>query len=292
MSNTDIGIIDLLGLAGFKAGPTDKIVRHQHDEYPVSELRRQNLLETYQSYQSRPVFHKCKQIVSLYGLDGTRACFFGVFRNGGYRGSQEAPPVTGSAWEVAWRREMKFFYQLERVGGFEHFENRGIVDWGPAAISWHQKLIKHQRLINKTVLELTAPGRVLPPFEDYLEFHLSYGELSALYANEEAHREWKSRLSAVAGVYLILAESTGELYIGSAYGAEGIWGRWRCYAKTGHGGNYLLRELISSNRDYPAGFRYSILQIVPKSMTSQDVIKREDQFKLKLGSRAHGLNLN
>jgi hypothetical protein len=286
MPKADVGILDLLQLAGFNANPTDKIVRHQHRRYPVSDLLRQNLLETYQSYQSDPVFHHAKQIVSLYGLDGTRACFFGVFRNNGHRGSKEVSPCTSSALEIAWREETNFCYQLERLGGFEHLENRVIVEWGPGALAWHQKLR------NKTVLELTAPGRALPPFDDYLEFSLTHDDLRRLYANEEAHREWRSRLSAVAGVYLILAETRGELYIGSAYGAEGIWGRWRCYAKTGHGGNQLLRALISSNPEYPDAFRYSILQIVPKSMTGQDVIKREAQFKLKLGSRAHGLNLN
>jgi len=286
MLNTGIGIVDLLKLARFTPNPADKIVRHQHKRYPVFELLRRNLLETYQAYQSEPVFHKAKQIVSLYGLDGTRACLFGVFRNNGHRGSKEARLTTCSDWEIAWREETRFFYQLERIQGFEHLENRVIVEWGSAAIAWHQKLR------NKTVLELTAPGRVLPPFDDYLEFSLTYEDLKRLYASEEAHREWRSRLSAVAGVYLILAETCGELYIGSAYGTEGIWGRWRDYARTGHGDNSLLRDLITSNSDYPNGFRYSILQIVPKSMTRQDVIEREARFKLKLGSRAHGLNLN
>jgi hypothetical protein len=117
-------------------------------------------------------------------------------------------------------------------------------------------------------------------------------ELIELYRNEEAHREWRSRLSAVAGVYLILAETTGKLYVGSATGAEGIWGRWREYAKTGHGNNELLKALIAADGEYPKAFRFSILQIVPKSMTREDVIEREARFKAKLGCLTHGLNLN
>jgi hypothetical protein len=125
-----------------------------------------------------------------------------------------------------------------------------------------------------------------------LEFDLSYDELTELYRNEDAHREWRSRLSAVAGVYLILAETTGQLYVGSASGAEGIWGRWREYAKTGHGNNQSLKALISPDGPYPSAFRFSILQIVPKSMTREDVVERETRLKAKLGCLAHGLNLN
>jgi len=109
---------------------------------------------------------------------------------------------------------------------------------------------------------------------------------------ESAHREWRARLSAVAGVYLILAETTGELYVGSATGSEGIWGRWRQYAGDGHGGNETLKALVAENDEYPGSFRFSVLQILPKSMAREDVIEREARFKAKLGSRAHGLNLN
>jgi hypothetical protein len=72
-----------------------------------------------------------------------------------------------------------------------------------------------------------------------------------LFRSEDAHLDWRSRLSAVAGVYLILAETTGRLYLGSATGAEGIWGRWRKYAATGHGGNALLKELLATDESYP-----------------------------------------
>ncbi|MGH9316888.1 MAG: GIY-YIG nuclease family protein [Thermoanaerobaculia bacterium] len=282
----ELGLLDLLGLAGFKAGPGDRIVRHQHSKYPVAQLLAQNLFETYQAYQSKPVFHPAEQVVSLYGLEGTRACLYGVFRKQGWRNPSDEPPVTDSPWELEWRRDTKFFYRLERLSGFEHLEHRVIIEWGRGALAWNQ------RLANKTVLEITAPGRKLPPFRDYLEFDLTYDQLLDLYRNEEAHREWRSRLSAVAGVYLILAATTGKLYVGSATGADGIWGRWREYAKTGHGNNELLRSLVASDSAYPKAFRFSVLQIVPKSMSRENVVEREARFKAKLGCLAHGLNLN
>lgn len=282
----DLGILDLLRLAGFKAEDGDRIVRHQDDRYPVSELLALDLLEVYQAYQSRPVFHKARHVVSLTGLDGTRAKFVGVFRNHGWRDSADGPSLTTHPLEDRWRSETKFFYRLERMAGFEAFEDRVIVEWGRGALAWCQ------RLSNKPVLEISPPGRRLPPFRDYLEFSLSYDELVDLYRNEDAHPEWRSHLSAVAGVYLILADTSGELYVGSATGAEGIWGRWRDYAKTGHGNSKSLKALVTSDPRYPKAFRFSVLQILPKSMSREDVVEREVRFKAKLGSLAHGLNLN
>jgi len=92
-------------------------------------------------------------------------------------------------------------------------------------------------------------------------------------------------------VYLVLAETIGDLYIGSAYGAEGIWGRWRDYARTGDGGNVRLSNLIQVNSAYPKNFRFSVLQILPKTTARDLVLQREAIYKVKLGSRAIGLNV-
>lgn len=142
------------------------------------------------------------------------------------------------------------------------------------------------------MLEIKEPGRKLPPFDDYLEFSLTYAQLRDLFNNEEAHRDWRIPLSAVAGIYLILAQASGDLYVGSAYGESGIWGRWRNYASSGNGGNVRLRELITSNSAYPEQFRFSVLQILPKTMAREEVLKREMLYKNKLGTRATGLNSN
>ena len=111
-------------------------------------------------------------------------------------------------------------------------------------------------------------------------------------AHPEAHRDWQASLSSVAGVYLILAETTGEQYVGSAYGVSGIWGRWQNYAADGHGNNKLLKYLVANNSRYPHAFRYSVLQVLPKSTKDGEVVRWESQYKVKLGSRATGLNSN
>jgi hypothetical protein len=191
-----------------------------------------------------------------------------------------------------WGQSCSFFYSLERDAKFEEFRDRIIVDWGKGAINWHQWL---DRAHDKEVLEVLAPGRILPPFVDYLKFSLPFSRLQELFSNEEAHRDWRNPLSAVAGVYLILAETSGDMYVGSACGTQGIWGRWRTYAlgnDCGHGGNEYLKKLISNDPNYPTRFRYSVLQILPISTTEKEVVQWEQLYKEKLGSKATGLNRN
>jgi hypothetical protein len=146
--------------------------------------------------------------------------------------------------------------------------------------------------LNRPVPEVREPGRSLTPFEDFLEFGLSYGQLRNLFAYPEAHQEWRAQLSAVAGIYLILAEDTGDLYVGSATAEEGIWGRWKQYAKSGHGGNTKLRNLLRTDRRFPKGFRFSLLQMLPKTLARDRLLEYEGRYERKLGTRAVGLNMN
>jgi hypothetical protein len=283
-----VGLIDILKLAGFDPTLPTKLVRHQDRRYPVQELLRHDWLELYQRYQSKPKFHGAKQIVSFCGLSGTRAGFYGVYKVLGYGPASEGATTLPSSgeWPQEWGRTAQFFYNLERDTHFDDLRGRLIIDWGPGTLAWVQNLN------NKPVLEILPPGRNLAPFDDYLEFSLTHAELKKLFENEEAHRDWRIPLSAVAGVYLILAQRTGNLYIGSAYGESGIWGRWRQYATSGDGGNVRLRELIRTDSTYPEQFRFSVLQILPKTMTRDEVLQRETLYKHKLGTRATGLNSN
>lgn len=282
-----IGLLKLLELCGFPAGSPAKVVRHTHEK--ISDFVDSGIIETYQAYQSKPIFDGLDHIVSFYPASGSRAILYGVFKVCGRRSARDGYVPQNCDEAVEWQQKCDYFYVLERVSGFEELERRLVIDWGKAALAWHQQL----RGNDKVVLELLAQGRQLPPFVDYLEFSLSFPQLRALFKNSEAHADWRSSLRAVAGVYLILAQPSGELYVGSAYGVEGIWGRWAQYAATGHGDNKLLMGLIKNSAEpYPEHLRFSILQILPKSFTRDEVIQREMLFKQKLGSRAHGLNAN
>ena len=104
---------------------------------------------------------------------------------------------------------------------------------------------------------------------------------------------WKSALSNVKGVYLIVDTHTGKQYVGSAYGDECIWQRWSNYAKDGYGGNVELRELLIINgAEYKYNFKYSILEVCNMNLGNEYIIGRENHWKEVLLTREFGLNLN
>lgn len=283
----ELGILDLLQLRGFDARAPAKLVRHKDDRYDIEDLLRRGWFDAYQGYQQRPVFKGRQWIVSFVGTEGSRARLVGVYRVAGQRNGRDVPLPPGCPF-TQWQ-ENPFFYDLVRESGYEDLENRLVIEWGGGSStrSWHQNLR------NKPVVELLPKGRISEPFRDYLEFTLSHDELVRLYESPSANMEWQARLSAVAGVYLVLDTATGNQYVGSAHGATGIWGRWREYASNGHGNNRRLEALIAENPiDYPRAFSYSILQILPRTSAHDVVLEWERRYKKKLGSRATGLNAN
>ena len=104
---------------------------------------------------------------------------------------------------------------------------------------------------------------------------------------------WKSALSNVKGIYLIVDTFTGKQYVGSAYGDECIWQRWSNYAKDGHGGNVEIKELLKSNgEEYKLNFKYSILEVCNMNLGNEYIIQRETHWKEVLLTRKFGLNSN
>ena len=270
-----ITLQELLYARGLPCTAQTKLVRHRDtsgtiDIHDLYRNHRPAFLD-YQRQQGNRVFDKCDFLVACLGEPGSQSRFVGVFQ------------VKGIERET----EEHYYYNLVEVPGFADLKERVIFDWGKAAISWHQWLRPE---VGKIVLEI-QPKPFSQPFTDYLDFTLSFAELTQLVTSQSPRDEWCRMLSATAGVYLILDQSSGKQYIGSASGTEGIWGRWKDYVATrGHGGNAELVKLLAADAQHGRHFQFTVLMTLPKTMTRPEVIKREYLFMKKLGSRAHGLN--
>jgi len=276
-----MNIVELLRLRGMDTSKKIKLVRHQNRRHDLYEMMTTGQLETYQACQSRPVLD-CEFIVSFIGLPYNNARLYGVYKVGARcRVREVSLPQTYTVSEDP----ENWFYQLQKVDGFEDLEERVVIDWGQSTRSWHQWISE------KEVIEVLPVGYARP-FPGYLDFVLSFDELSRIFSYPEANREWQSALSNVAGIYLILQPTTGAQYIGSACGSQGIYGRWKNYVATGHGGNKRLKEICDKDSNVHREFRFSILRTLPKSLTQKEVLDFEDFYKKKLGSRAFGLNEN
>ena len=264
-----ITIQKLLEAHGLNPKAKIKLVRHKDSRQDVYDLYRNNRLkfEEYQAVQSKPVFHGVDYIVSFIGEEGNRARFVGVYR-------------VVDVQDIGERRrtcpEDNYYYVLEEVQGFDEMKERVIIRWSNA-ISWHQWYKNEMGVVE------INDGFEQKPFPGYLNFILSFNELSELV--EKNNEDWKRMLSNVYGVYVIRDTNTDKLYIGSAYGKEGIWQRWTKYVKTGgHGGNKTLKELVCDNPNYSKGFAFSLLMIMSTNTTDDAVIAQEQLLKRKLGA--------
>jgi hypothetical protein len=131
----------------------------------------------------------------------------------------------------------------------------------------------------KAILEESVLEEPFPSFDKLI---VTWNELSNLPSS------WAVELKRVRGIYLIYDSKDGRSYVGSAYGAENLYGRWSNYAASGDGGNKKLKE-----RD-PTTFHFSILQVVSPMTEEDEVIQLESRWKDRLHTRhpKFGLNVN
>ena len=276
-----ITIQELLYNRGLNKKAKIKLVRHQDKRYPnLYEwylFDKQKFL-TYQNYQGKDRFKNVEYIVSFIGEgSGTLSRFVGVFKITDKK-------VLKKPTKISEFENVSFVYEMEEVNGFGDLKERVIVKWNNA-ISWHQWIKNEMEVIE------IQPGLHYKQFTDYFDFILNFPKLKEIVENQ--YSDWKRMLSATKGIYLINDTKTGKLYVGSAYGENGIWGRWSEYVKTnGHGGNKTLKELIGNNSTYGNHFQFSILMLLPRTITPDEAIKKERLFKNKLGTNSFGLNNN
>jgi len=168
-------------------------------------------------------------------------------------------------------------YEYRRVSEFDNLIGCLKIDWGPGTRSWAQRA--GSKTGNKPIVELTQSFQE-PDFPGFTRFIGDLGSLLSLPST------WIAVLSATKGIYLLTCPRTREQYVGSAYGADGFWGRWQAYVANGHGGNVGLKSRDASD------YQVSILEVMGSAATVDEIIATEQLWKAKLQSRDMGLNKN
>ncbi|ANX05151.1 GIY-YIG nuclease family protein [Immundisolibacter cernigliae] len=271
---------------GFDPTKPTKLVRHQDRRFDIEQLYRADQFEFYQSIQRRPVFRAGDQIVSFLGRPGTHAVFVGVYDVLGVEEPLDRALPDGFLFPNMNTVNL-YLYELRLNERFTDLRDRLVIDWGAGTRTWVQQYGQGE----KPVVEVLPQGYVRQ-FPGFMDVVLSYDELVKIINNPVPHRDWHRMLGSVAGVYLILDTKTGNQYVGSAYGARGLLGRWQTYANTVHGGNQQLQALVESRPDVARDLQFAILQTLPLTLTAREVVAYEVLHKQKLGTRAHGLNDN
>jgi hypothetical protein len=167
-------------------------------------------------------------------------------------------------------------YDLALDDALRDLIGRLFIDWGKGARAWIQYPARH----NKPIMELRTSFRE-EEFPGFLNF------IKPLSRLDKLPKAWTTALRSSRGVYCLTCPKTKELYVGSATGEQGFWGRWQEYIQTGgHGGNIALKS-----RE-PSDYQVSILEVAGTSATDQDITEMEGRWQRKLQSKDMGLNRN
>ncbi|MBF0290385.1 MAG: GIY-YIG nuclease family protein [SAR324 cluster bacterium] len=276
-------IFEIYGL-----NPEDiKSARHGNKELPVLQTFQNDIAkwEAYQSFQSKPRFSNAKHVAAFAPAKGSSSLFLALWDivhevTSDKFTKEQHSLIDKYGFPEKWHSQSTW-YDLRRNPKLDDLSERLIIEWGKSTLSWVQKK-------DKDVLEIKGiKGKnSIGNFVSYDQVQLSYCELKKLTTEASDNSTWETVLSVVNGVYLISDLSCGKQYVGSAYGENGIFGRWADYAHNGHGGNKELKNLDPNN------FEFSILEIAPATLSAEEVIQRENRWKERLKTREFGLNSN
>jgi len=273
------------------------VFRHRPSEPELNKVlpwlaaEKPDVFNAYQQTQKEKVekaMLSAGYVASFIGHEPGKALFVGLYSIG-----VSKPLSRDEFWQVPAYAEMKAFgmkglfedegrstvlwFDLLPTDLYVPWKGKLIVGWPPPERSWWRWADRNTIPI-LAILEDSALDSAMPKWN---EIALSWEQLGVLPAR------WRGALSQWRGIYYIFDTSDGKGYVGSAYGANNLLGRWLNYAASGHGGNSLLRK-----RD-PRNFRFTILQRVSPDMDSDDVIQIEGTWKERLHTRPPwGLNDN
>jgi len=191
--------------------------------------------------------------------------------------------------KVTERTDGRFEYKTELMKIGKELIGRLIIGFDKDFRASYLKLENH--IDDLIICEIFKKQYKLDPFPGFENVNISYELLTEIINENE--QSWKSALSNVKGVYLISDRKTGKLYVGSAYGNDAFWTRWKKYTITGHGGNVLLKEILGkNNEEYAENFNFSILEIMKMNTDDTYIINRENFWKSILLTRIFGYNKN
>lgn len=261
-----------------------KLIRHSLKDKDFNKCYINGFMDDYQKIQKENFFRGCDYILSFVSEPGNSAKFMGCYEVG--MGQLAVPTLMPEEFPLEFMfNSDNYYFDLKKTELLSDLIERLIIDWGKAAISWHQWATNE-----KAVLAIQENPRLA--FNGFENVLLSYGELKEIMKDQTLYENWHTALSSIYAIYLIVDSADGKMYVGSAYGSGGLLERWKCYVDTKHGGNKGIKEVICNYPDRFEHFQFSILQVLPKNITDEEVIKFENLYKKKLLSIKYGMNEN
>jgi len=207
--------------------------------------------------------------------------------------------LNGNSWLLTTIKRVTKELGVYNDVNYEGYELEHLKPFYGRIIVKYQKSHQAQCVNAKSVIDLMEVQQILPAvfdgedFPGYDKVRLSFSQLELIVNRNK--RDWVAALENQKAVYLITDLNNGKLYVGSAYGENGmLLQRWRNYIATGHGGNIDLIQLVNEvGPDYlRKHFQYSILENYNARVDKDVILQRESWWKDTLATRKFGYNEN
>ena len=276
---------DILEKAGIDP-KTVKLIRHSLTDKTFKDCYEAKKVYEYTCHQKKE-FSKGYEYWAIFISDsGTLAKFYAIYKVGeSIPDTRDNMPIGLPEKEVSNYNGEYAIFNLTKVDNLDEVEGKLIIEWGNSARMWNQKGTTEKPVVSIQPDE----KKVFMGFENLI---IKYDDLKEIIDNSKIYESWHTALKSVNAIYLIVDTETGKQYVGSAYGQDGLLGRWSDYVKTHHGNNKEMKQLICDHPERYHAFQFSILQILPKSVTGEGVIEIETLWKNKLLSKQFGMNEN
>lgn len=287
---------DILRSVGVSPG-TVNVMLHSPTEREFAKVlptlvhTRRAALDQYQSTHNAPAeraLKKKRPLVAVFVKIGDgRLVFAGVYRNNGWQ-DQTVETILARS-EAQFLMQTYGVYQNEVSGDLSRtfavfdlaltevlaeFVGRLVI-----GATLTQNYVRLAENFDAEILAIQEKGiaETSPPH---------WRDISATAAFLQAIPQgWATMLSQWRGIYLIVDETDGARYVGSAYGEDtNLLGRWKAHVAGEVGVTAKLKARKTMN------FRFSILERVSPDMPATEVIALEQTWMRRMHTVKFGLN--
>lgn len=220
-----------------------------------------------------------KFLLFFLGKTSTKSILKGAYKVGTFTPKEE--------YGGALLNDSKGYLKLDDLDELDELINR-------LEINYEHKQGWSRTSFDEIVVSALYPeekARTVKEFNGLENIYLSYEELKEIVDN--SYLDYVLPLKSISAIYMIIDKSSGKQYIGSAYGKDGLYGRWTSYVYTeGTGNNIMLEEFKEKDEQHYKNYYFHILRVLPQSMSVDEVIQQENKYKTMYLTRIYGLNKN
>lgn len=279
-------LTDILKRAGLDPKKV-MLIRHSLSDKDFKKCYDAGMVQEYTRHQKEN-FAKGAEYWAVFVSDkSTKARFYACYKvDGSPVRSNADMAVEGFPYPDWYTNEGEYLHNLQKTDIMSDMEKRLVIEWGRATTAWYQWGTNEKEIVGIQMNQKTE-------FKGFDKLILTYDELQEIINESELYDNWHEVMKSVYAIYLISDRVDGEMYVGAAYSKNGgLLSRWTEYIKTRHGENSKMKKKLAEYPERYHDFQFQVLQILPKTLSDDEVIRIESLWKDKLLTRKFGMNDN